>query len=317
MKISHLAHHLSEFFKTKKGKKVIKWAQRLVNIGVLIWLVLQLNEIGWLKVWYSFPTEVLFYVLFLYQFFQLPLFEILIYRVTWQFDALKSIPIFLVKRVYNKDVLGYSGELYFFAWVKETLKISGTEVFKIIKDNNIISSIASTLISLSLLAAFLFTDQIQIIKWFAAQDKTYFLGGLLLIIILVFLFIKFRHFVISMPLKMAYKIFGIQTFRLLMGQLVNLLMFYVVLPDVPFHIWFTFIAVNLILSRIPFLPNRDLIFAGLSITIAGGLPVTKGAIAGITLAKSVLNKLGGIASIGLANLFKQSGIISEPEQEVS
>lgn len=315
MKLSNLAGRISGFFKTEGGKKVLKWSQRLINIGVFVWLIFQLSEIGWLNVWQAFPEEALFYLFSLYLFIQLPFFEILIYRITWQFDALKSIPIFLVKRVYNKDVLGYSGEVYFFAWAKKTLNLGGTDIFKIIKDNNIISSIASTLISLGLLAAFIFTDQIKIIEWLANQNRSYFLGGLLLVVILVFLFVKFRHYVISMPLRTAYKIFGIQTFRLLLGQLVKLMMYYVVLPDVPFYIWFTFIAIEIILSRIPFLPNRDLIFAGMSISIAGGLPVGKEAIAGITLAKSVLNKVGSAASFGLANLFKQSGVVPDPKQE--
>jgi hypothetical protein len=316
MRLRNFTSQISSFFKTEKGKKVLKWSQRLINTGVFIWLIFQLSEIGWLNVWEAFPNQPTFYILFLFLFIQLPLFEVIIYRITWQFDALRSIPIFLVKRVYNKDVLGYSGEVYFFAWAKKTLHLNGKDIFKIIKDNNIISSIASTLISLGLLSIFIFTDQIKVIKWIATQDKAYFLGGLLLVVILVFLFVKFRHYVISMPLKTAYKIFGIQTFRLLLGQFVNLLMYYIVMPKVPFYIWFTFIAIEIILSRIPFLPNRDLIFAGMSISIAGGLPVAKEAIAGITLAKSVLNKVGSVASFGLANLFKQSDVVPNPDEEM-
>lgn len=316
MKLRNITSQISSFFKTENGKEVLKWSQRLINTGVLIWLIFQLSEIGWLKVWEAFPNQPTFYILFLFLFVQLPLFEVIIYRITWKFDALRSIPIFLVKRVYNKDVLGYSGEIYFFAWAKKTLHLKGKDIFKIIKDNNIISSIASTLISLGLLSIFIFTGQIKVIEWIASQDKAYFLGGLLLVVILVFLFVKFRHYVISMPLKTAYKIFGIQTFRLLLGQFVNLLMYYIVMPEVPFYIWFTFIAIEIILSRIPFLPNRDLIFAGMSISIAGGLPVSKEAIAGITLAKSVLNKVGSVASFGLANLFKQSDVVPDPGEDM-
>src|SRR5699024_4238853 len=136
-------------------------------------------------------------------------------------------------------VLGYSGEVYFFAWAKKTLDLSGTEILKIIKDNNIISSIASTLLSFGLLAIFLFADQIKIMDWIANQNQTYYIGGVLVLAIVIFLFIKFRHYVISMPLKTAYQIFGLQIFRLLVSQAVNLLMYYIVLPEVPLHVWFT------------------------------------------------------------------------------
>jgi hypothetical protein len=312
MNFTDAAHRVTAFFKTERGKQTLKWVQRVVNISVLGWLIYQLTTIGWSEFWHALPALPLFYILFLLHFLQLPLFEVFIYRITWQFDAFRSIPAFILKRVYNKDVLGYSGEFYFFAWAKKTLQLRGREIFNTIKDNNIISSVASTLISIGLLAGFFFTGQIKIIQQIASQNRSYFFAGVILIIIIVALFIKFRHYVISMPLRTAYKIFGIQLFRLLLSQFLNLMMFYVVLPDTPLYIWFTLIAVQIILSRIPFLPSRDFIFAGLSISIAGSMPVSQGAIAGIVITKGVLNKLGGAVSFGATNLFKQSDIVSAP-----
>jgi len=314
MTFRNITTRVSDFFKTDRGKSILKWSQRFINVGILVLLAYQLSIIGWLKVWQSFPTQPLFYLFFVILFFQLPLFEVLIYRITWTFDALRSIPIFLLKRVYNKDVLGYSGEVYFFVWAKNTLHLEATHILKIIKDNNIISSVASTLFSIGLLSTFLFTDQIKIIEFIANQNQIYFTVGILAVIIVFLLFIKFRHYVISMPLKTAYQIFGIQTVRLFFVQTLNLLMYYVVFPDVAFYVWFTYIAVEIILSRIPFLPNRDLIFAALGIAIAGNLPITEDAIAAILLAKSVLNKIGSAASFGLANLFKQSDVVPNPHE---
>lgn len=316
MSFSSLTGKITEFFKTEHGKLILKWSQHLINVGVLVWLIYELNKIGWLKVWQSFPSQPLFYILFLFLFCQLPLFEVLIYRLTWKFDSLRSIPVFLVKRVYNKDVLGYSGEFYFFAWAKTTLDLSGSEIFKIIKDNNIISSVASTLLSIALLSIFLFTDQIKIMEWIANQNQMYFIGGGLFLVLIIFIFVKFRHYVISMPIKTAYQIFGIQIVRLLLVQTVNLLMYIIVLPDIPLYIWFTYLAIEIILSRIPFLPNRDLIFASISISIAGDLAVAEESIAGIMLAKSALNKVGNVAAFGLSNLSKQSDVVPEPQKNM-
>lgn len=314
MDVRAKAKSISDFFRTDSGKTLLKWIKRLINAGVLVWLVYELTEIGWREVWKSLPTQPLFYILFLGMFFQLPFFEVIIYRVTWAFNAVKSIPIFLLKSVYNKDVLGYSGEVYFFLWARNTLDMGSTEIFKIIKDNNIISSIASTLFSLALLSVFLFTDQIKILEWIADQNQLYFYMGIVLVIIVVLLFIRFRHFVISMPLKTAYKIFSIQMFRLFLIQVFNLLMYYIVLPDTPLYIWFTYIAVEIILSRIPFLPNRDLIFTGMGITMAEGLMVSKSAIAGLMVARAVLGKISTLASFGISHLLKESDIVPQPEE---
>lgn len=313
MSLQGAINRLLDFFKTERGKKIQKWSQRIINLVVLSWLVYQLSNIGWLDVWQALPTQPLFYVLFLILFIQLPLFEIFIYRLTWYFNALQSIPIFFIKRVFNKDIMGYSGEVYFFTWATKILGIKKTEAFQIIKDNNIISSVASTLMSIGLLSIFFFTNQIKIIDWIANQNLMYVVGGIIAVIALLIFFIKFRHLVISMPSKTALQIFGLQMGRLLLVQTLNLFMYYVVLPTVPLYIWFTYIAIEIILSRIPFLPSKDLIFVGIGISIAGSLPVSQEAIAGIVVARSVLGKIGGFASFGIAKMFKQREVVPDPK----
>lgn len=317
MQFRGIADKISNFFKSESGLQLQKWAKRIVNTGVFIWLIHQLSNIGWIEVWQSFPVQPLFYILFLLLFLQLPLFEVLIYRLTWTFDALRSVPIFILKRVYNKDVLGYSGEVYFYVWAKDHLHIPRKEIFKTIKDNNIISSVASTLVSVGLLAVFIYADLINLEKWFNNQNKIYFVVGFAVLAVMVFLFIKFRHYVISMPLQIALQIFGIQTFRLLLGQFINLMLFYIVLPEVPIRIWFIYLAINIILSRIPFLPSKDFIFAGIGISIAGPLPVPQEAVAGIMIALGALNKITGFIAYGITKVFKPKDVVSNPTENAA
>lgn len=313
MNFPKIFERVKAYFGTSSGKKVLKWSQRLFLWGILIWLVYQLSKIGWVNVWESLPKQVIFYLLFVIMYFQLPLFEVLIYRINWIFESLRSIPIFLIKRVYNKDVIGYSGEVYFYVWARKHLNLKDRDIFMIIKDNNIISSIASTIVAVGLLAIFFFTDQIIFIEWLIDHNKAYFFGGSLLVITILVLFISFRRFVITMPMNKAYKIFGIQMFRLVFLQFVNVLMYYVVLPETPLYVWFSLISVEIILSRIPFLPNRDLIFVGMSIGLADGLMVSQSDIAGIMVARAALGKLFNLLSFGLANLAKKSTIVPEVE----
>jgi hypothetical protein len=314
MKLRTISTSITRFFQSPQGKLVLKWGQRAINVGVMVWLIYELTNVGWLNVWQSLPTQPLFYVLFLFLFFQLPLFEVLIYRITWSFDALKSVPVFLMKRVYNKDVLGYSGEVYFYLWARKTIEeLSDREIFKTIKDNNIISSIASTLVSILLLSIFFFTDQIKILDWLTQQNQAYIWGGALLIVVIFILLIRFRHFVISMPLKTAYSIFGIQMFRLIIGQVFNVAMYVVVMPETPYYVWFTLLSVEIILTRIPFLPNRDLIYVAMSIGIAEGMAVSTSSIAALTLARSVLNKIFNFSAFGIGSLLKRNKLIDTPD----
>lgn len=303
------------FAKTPAGKSTLKWSRRVFLWFIIGWLFYQLTDIGWLNVWRSLPVSPTFYLLFIIVYFSLPAFEILIYRITWDFHILDSIPVFILKKVYNKDVLGYSGEVYFYLWARKKLHLKDSEILKTIKDNNIISSIASTLISLGLLSIFLFTDQIRIMDWIANQNQVYIYGGAILIIVTVAMFIRFRHFVISMPMKTAFTIFGIQNFRLLLGQTINLLMYMVVIPQTPVHVWFTLMSVEIILSRIPFLPNRDLIFVGMGIGLSTGLHVPQTELAALLVVKGVLNKIGNFIFFSLTSMLKRTSAIPVPETD--
>ncbi len=310
VQLRYYRKRISSFFRTQTGQSILKWSQYLFNAAILVWLVYELTDVGWRNVWDSLPVNPIFYLLFLFLYFQLPFFEVLIYRMTWTFDSLRSVPIFLLKKIYNKDVLGYSGEVYFYLWARKALDLRDSEILKTIKDNNIISSVASTLVAIGLLSIFLFTDQIKIVDWIANQNQAYFWGGAIFLVVLIILFIYFRHQVISMPMKTAFSIFGIQTFRLVLGQAVNVLMYYVVMPDTPLYIWFTLLSVEIVLTRIPFIPNRDLIYVGMSIGIAEGLDVSTSAIAALMVTKGVLNKAFNFLAFGLSAWIKRTDLVS-------
>lgn len=302
---------LTRFFSTDRGKSVATWSRRVLNIGIFIWLMYALTDIGWAEIWNSLPTQPLFYLIFLISFFQLPLFEIWIYRITWQFNSMRSLPVFLKKKIYNKDVLGYSGEVWFYSWARKHLNVPDREILLIIKDNNIISSVASTLVALAVIALLLLAGQIVILEWIMDQSQLWFWAGLGLTLLLIFLMVRFRHYVISMDLKAAYKIFSVQIFRLLMLKVLNVLMYVVVLPDVALNVWFTLLAIEIILTRIPFLPNRDLIFVGISVGLAQGLMVSPSDIAGVMVARTALGKLLNVAAFGLASLTRKWEVVPE------
>lgn len=277
---------------------------------------IELTNVGWKAVWESLPTQSLFYLFFLIAYFQLPFFEVWIYRLTWAFDAVKSIPTFIIKRVYNKDVLGYSGELYFFVWAKKHLSLKDKDILFTIKDNNIISSVASTVVSVGLLSIFFFTGQVPIDEWFTADQLVYWISGIVFALVLFIVLYRFRNYVIHMSWRTAFSIFGIQMLRLLVVQVLNLLMFYVVMPETPMYVWFTYLSIEIILSRIPFLPNKDFIFVSLSISLAGNLDVSESAIAGLMLTRSVLGKILNFIFFAVFSFFKPKDIEELDKDEI-
>src|SRR5690625_7188727 len=62
--------------------------------------------------------------------------------------------------------------------------------------------------------------------------------------------------------RIAAIVLGIYAVRLILGQVLQIGQWSVAMPSVALSTWFTFAAVSLIVSRIPFIPSQDLEFLG-------------------------------------------------------
>lgn len=290
---------LQEFSQSSIGKtigKVLNWA---VMIGVAIWLFMQLHELGWRTVLSSMPTQPLFYLLLLVGYFMLPLTEQIIYRFFWAFDFWSGFKAFTLKKIYNLSVVGYSGEVYFFHWVHTKLKKPKKEVFKIIKDNNVISTISSTFVVACILGYFIWFGYIPSIELIAYFDVFLNTTAYVFATLLIVVVIKFRKHIISLPLKTAVFLFWIHTLRFLLTQVLLVLMWMVVLPDVPVDVWLIYIAIGLVLGRIPVLPNKDLIFMGMAIQMSANLNVPEASMAALMLSMSIANRVLNFGFFGI------------------
>ena len=67
----------------------------LVTIAMLVWLGLQLDALGWVKLWAACPREPLFYLLVLAAYCVLPVADTLIYRRLWDIGFWASLGAFL------------------------------------------------------------------------------------------------------------------------------------------------------------------------------------------------------------------------------
>jgi len=285
-----LKENWSTFRTGKRGKSILKALQYLFVAAIAGYLVYQLTEIGWQRVWKSLPTTPWFYLLFLFLYFALPVSEQFIYSTSLNFSFWQGFPVFIQKKIYNTDVLGYSGEAYFFIWARKHLKETDGYILRVIKDNNIISSVTSTLVAAVLLTIFLYVGQINIQRLFNF-DRTYLYLGALAVVALLGMLVYFRKYVISMNFETASKISAIHLARLIFVYSVEIIQWMIVMPEVPLYIWFTYMAVKIISTRIPFIPSRDLLFIGASLEISKFLNVSDAGIAGILLASNVLSKL--------------------------
>ncbi len=279
-----------DFSKSPKAQKLFYWLRKLFLAGVFIFLIYQLWQIGWENVLKSLPTDPVFYLLYIPIFFLLPGSEIFIYRILWKTRFRDIFPVLLVKKVYNSDVVGYSGEIFLFNWANRSLERQNLDLLRDIKDNNVISSIVSTLVTLIVLLLFFKTNPETFNRWFQKIPNNELWYILLSLAILTLLIYKFRKYLVSLPLNKSLEISSIHFGRHCLGFFLQVYQWHIVLPNVPMYIWFTFIAVQLVMTRLPFLPNVDLIFLSLSIKLTQIMGAPLAAITAIMTINSVMGK---------------------------
>ena len=292
----------SRFVESKQGRRVIKGVQALFALGIVAYLIFELRGVSWTEIVAALPVHPLFYVFLLVLYFLVPFAELCVYRITWTFDAWRSVSAFLKKRIYNTDVLGYSGELYFYTWARKNVGLSDLDILKTIRDQNIVSSAASTMVAVVLVVVFLFTGQINVAEWIGQQETAYLVGGAVTAVLLTVLAVRLRKYLFSMAFKTANLIFLVHLARNVVGQMFQIGMWAVAMPEVPLPVWLTFAAASIIVTRIPFIPNHDLIFLGLGVSLSGVVGISEAGVFGMLGVIVVLRKVLNVAFFSTLSL---------------
>jgi len=279
-----------QFADSQRGQRILWWLRQLLTAAVVGYLVYRLSQIGWVEIWHSLPRTPWFYIIFAGMYLILPTFQALIFGLIWSLSPLKIFPASLKKRVYNKDVLSYSGDVYLYFWARERLKRPGREIMHAIKDNAIVSSVTSTLVAFGLLAAFLFSGVVAVPEIVGDHGMLYVVGTALVLGVLVAAGVRFRRNVFWLSGRLLIGISALHLIRLLAVMSLQVLEWEVVIPEVELEVWFTYLAVQIMVTRIPFLPSRDLVFLAFGIELAGAVQVSRAAIAGVLGVHSVLDK---------------------------
>jgi len=219
----------------------------------------------------------------------------LVHGIIWKRSLSGSFPAFLRRRVYNFGVVGYSGEAYFILWARQNLGLSGAQAFSGVKDSNILSALASNTATIVLLAVFFLSEQFQSFLAAVPAAKVYVIIAAVIGGVMVPLVLRFSNRLIALPRRDAQIVFTIHTVRLLVVLFLQAAQWAVALPEAPFGVWLTFLTAYLVLTRIPFLPNKDLMFAALAISLAGMVNMPEVAIAGLFLAGGALTQIANAA----------------------
>ncbi len=289
-----------------RAKQVQKVGRRVVIAAIVGLIVYQLYDIGWNEVLTNLPTQPLFYILFFVLYLTLPTAEVFIYRQVWVVKKWKIFKAFLTKRVYNDEVMGYSGEFYLFMWARKHLDKKDKDVLKNVRDNNILSAISSNSVTIALVAILAFTGIIDLEEIFGTVDLIYYIAGFIILAVLVSLIVQFRKYLFDLPLKKALIITAIYFTRFIIHNGLMIVLWAVVIPETPFATWFLFVTIMIVVNRIPFLPSRDLVFLLAGIEMSRMLNMATAAVAGMLLVYSVLKKVVNLILFLLISFYSKN-----------
>jgi len=287
------------FIRTETGRKLAMVSKHLFN-GALIYIILyQIYTIGVTDVLKSLPVNPLFYLIFVVIFLTLPFSEFLIYKRFVPLKLLESQRIFHIKRVYNKVFIGYSGEAYLFAWLKKQYKRTIKEVFEFVRDNNTISIITSWIVVASLSGWLLMTDETGLVSKVQEEIRLFLALIFVLIVLLIILATIFRQKLYDLNFKDSSYIFSVHFFRTIILAVLQVLQWYVVIPLAGFKLLFNFVAIQMVIGKIPFVPNKELIFLSLSIYLSQFIELPVEQFTSLLIVNLILEKLFGLFALFL------------------
>lgn len=185
-----------------------------------------------------------------------PFSEWLIFRRLWRIPADGFIAL-VRKRISNEILFGYSGELYFYAWARRRGNISGAP-FGAIKDVAILSAIAGNVMTLAMFAlCFPVLGSLDL-----AIGRTALLLSAAVILLPSLAAMLFRRHLFSLPAPELRAVLLIHGIRLVGVTGLTALLWHLTLPTVALGWWASLAALRLLVTRLPFVPNKDLLFAG-------------------------------------------------------
>ena len=209
------------------------------------------------------PASPLFYLFFGMLYLSPVTGDYVIFRRLWGIPFAGYVAL-IKKRIANEVVFGYSGEAYFYAWARVRAAMVAAP-FGAVKDVSILSAIAGNAVTLAMVAVALVFGH----RLLTPEMLRLVAGSAAVTVAMSLPFLLFSRRVFSLPRASLWWIFGVHCLRLAAGSLLIALAWHFALPGVSVGMWLFLAAGRLLVSRLPLVPNKDLVFANFAILVIG------------------------------------------------
>ncbi|MEC3909737.1 hypothetical protein U5A82_04420 [Sphingobium sp. CR2-8] len=247
----------------RSGRNWTLWAGPLVSILILAVALHQFRDLDRASLWMLMPTSPLFWMAFVAYYTAGPVSEWVIFRRLWSIPA-SGFGALLRKLVSNEILLGYLGEVYFYAWARRSAAIKAAP-FGALKDVTILSALVGNVVTLAMLAiAIPLFDALPI-----GVTHWEITGSILFVLATSLIAMLLRHKLFALPRADLWFVSVIHLLRIVATTLLAAGMWHVLLPSVDVGAWILLATLRQLISRLPLLPNKDVVFAGMAAFLIG------------------------------------------------
>jgi hypothetical protein len=239
------------------------WAGALLSVGCTVAVCLALGRDSLALAARSAPVDPAFWLAFVACYLISPICEFTIFRRLWKLPPI-GLAALVRKQVTNELVFGYSGEAQFYLWARRHAKLS-TSPFGAVKDVAMLSAIAGNLATLVLMAV-----NWPIVAPFVVGPlgRTFAISAGLIASASMTMFLLRRR-LFSLPAKDLWTITAVHAARIAGSLLLLGMLWHLLLPELRLDGLLVLATLRLMLSRLPFLPAKEVVFAGLVAALLG------------------------------------------------
>jgi hypothetical protein len=247
--------------KSHRGRNAI--FSIVLSLAVIAAVIHELGRLDINHVIAMIPATPGFWLVFVASYFVAPASEWLIFYRLWSIPPAGFLAL-LRKKVYNELLLGYLGEAYFYTWARRRVSLDAAP-FGAVKDVAILSAMTGNGVTMALLALMLpMVGSTQL--GLDAHMLTLSLGVILAISVAAMVW---RRRVFTLPREDLSMIAQVHLLRIALTTVLSAVLWHIVLPEVPLTWWMYLSTLRLLVSRLPLVPNKDLLFAGVAVVALG------------------------------------------------
>lgn len=278
------------------ARRIFAFVGLLLSIVVVLAAAFAYRDLKWQTVEAMVPRTWPFWIVFGLYYMQGTVLEWIIFRRLWHIPFWAGILAQMRKLVSNELVLGYLGEAQFYAWARARANLTSAP-FGAIKDVAILSALTGNAATILML----------IVAWPVVASgrlgmpmRDVFIS-LAVVLATSCVILVLRKKLFSLDRRELLFITAMHVIRTILFIVLSAALWHLVLPEVSLGLWIVLATMRMLVSRLPLIPNKDIVFAGLAVFLLGHdleIAALMTMMAVITLGAHVL---AGIVS-GLAGL---------------